>query len=204
MKLKWMPPHIGIGLLTDMLLRKKFSSRKEVFLGIPVYFIETTEDLSFASSLLDGAANLLITRAPFWEKQVKNVFSHIMIVGQGPMFSSDRTGRCFKINPLKFTTRDERANVILAMNLIAAFCMGLLSQGRFGYFGVKNNRPIIFMVAARFLQKCNSNGDFSNRISWCYQQIDRAQPGRCLYERFRLEESIKGRPEPDPQNWTFQ
>lgn len=153
---------------------------------------------------IENAANVLKTKAPFWEQQIKSIYGCIMILGMGRMFFSDRIGRSFQINPLKFTWRGERAAVTLAMGLIADLCMGLLLQGRFGYFGVKNNRSIIFMTTARFLRKCNSNGDFSNRISWCYQQIDRARPGRCHYERFRLEESMKGRPEPDPQNWSFQ
>jgi len=80
----------------------------------------------------------------------------------------------------------------------------LVLQGRFGYFGVKHSLPIVFGSVARFLRKCNANGDFSNRISWCYRQIDEARPGRYHYERFKREESTQGRPEPDPDDWSFQ
>ncbi len=83
----------GFGALADKVLRKEFCSKREIFAGIPVYFIESREDLSFASSMLENAANLLKSKAPFWEQQIKNIYGCIMILGMGRMFFSDRIGR---------------------------------------------------------------------------------------------------------------
>ena len=152
-----MPPFAGIGSLLDKYLCRHFSFRRENFLDVPVYFVESSEDLSPASLLLAGSADLLSTKAPFWKWQVKNIYSRIMIQGLGPMFSSDRRGRTFTINPLKFASKGESAVVLLTMNLIAALCRGFLLDGRFGYFGVRNSNPIIYTTAARFLRKCNAN-----------------------------------------------
>lgn len=41
----------GFGALVDKVLRKEFCSKREIFGGIPVYFIESKEDLSFATSM---------------------------------------------------------------------------------------------------------------------------------------------------------
>src|SRR5471030_1796801 len=92
--MRWTSPFGFIAVLSGMYLRKKCSSRTEVFLGVPVYFIERKTDLSIAWSWLEGSAALLNTTSPFWEKQVKNLLKSIIVQDLGPMSRYDRKDRC--------------------------------------------------------------------------------------------------------------
>src|ERR1700733_12640518 len=94
-RLSWSPYSRVIVTLADNLLRKMNCSRREVFLDIPVYFMQSQEDLSVASTLLEDAAKLLQRNAPYWAKRGKNLCGCIMIVDRGPLFFSDQRGHCF-------------------------------------------------------------------------------------------------------------
>ena len=191
----WIHQFGPVGVLLGRYLRKNCASRTEVFMGIPVYYIQSQNDLSLGSSLLKDSASLLDATSPFWTKQVKKAFGSIMMQNCGSAFVYDLKERCLMVNPLRFTsppfasTPWNRKVVMFTMEIIGALCIGILYRGRFGYFGVKNCSTICYKATARFLRKFNSDGDFSFQISCCYREIDKARPGRRYYERFMLDET---------------
>jgi len=188
----WFNPFAAIVVLLGVFARKTRATKTEVFLGVPVYFIETWKDLSLGSAILKDSAVLLSEKSPYWAKEVKTVFSNVMVQGLGPMYYYERRDRGWILNPLKFgSLRGEKAAVIMTMGLITAMCLGMLYRGRFGYFGIKHAHSIGFSAVARFLRKCNTNGDYSDQLSWCYKRMDKLRPGRNYYQRFMLETNLE-------------
>jgi hypothetical protein len=67
----WIHQFGPVGVLLGRYLRKNCASRTEVFMGIPVYYIQSQNDLSLGSSLLKDSASLLNPAATrrTWRKQ---------------------------------------------------------------------------------------------------------------------------------------
>jgi hypothetical protein len=183
----WKPGFSFLALPLRVLAKKKYTTRIEMFFGVPVHFIQSKVDFKVVASWLDQSADLL---KPFWTDQIKNAFRTIIIEDSGPMIKYDQRDKCWMINPIRLgKLRGAKLIATLIMNLIGALCVEILFGGRFCYFGVKNAKSITYHASARVLRKCGLNEDCYNDILWCYQIVDSVRPGRAYAERFKWGKS---------------
>ena len=96
-----------LGPSLRMIARRMYTSRVEMFFGVPVHFVQSKIDFKIVLSWLEESAALL---TPYWTRQIKSVFKTIVIEDSGPMIKYEQMDKCWTINPVKLGKLRGRAH----------------------------------------------------------------------------------------------
>lgn len=184
----------GAATPARMLMRKKLSTRVEIFSQVPIYLVKCNHDLLSGWSLIEASLNILKTESPFWMDRMRKYVKSITTTDLGSISRFCLPDRCCFVNPWKMPPYSDTARATyFAAYIVGTLCTAILLDGRFGYFGMRHRQWLSLKSEIRFLQRCISSENYQEVLTamgLCYKLADQMRPGRN-YHHFFMQHQVR-------------
>ena len=183
------------GFIARALIRKKTGDEVLIYSGFTVFKFPPGQDSVSEVSLVRGAIDLFITKAPFLARQ-EHLFDSIILSERAENFDFGILDKCCLLNPsivLRFARSTDTARIILASHIVGAATALLICRGRFGYAGLRSLQFLTDIAQIRFLRKCltrENHLDILAAISMHSEDADKRRTNRNYYRLF-LERDLE-------------
>jgi hypothetical protein len=187
----------SVGQPARFIMRKWISTRVDLLPELPVYVVRSDNDLSLGRSLVEMSLKIVSTNSPLWRRRMNGSFKSLIIVDTVESAGYYISDKCCLVNPW-FAARHVHdntwASILIAGSIVRTLCHAMLLNGRFGYFGVKNQAILVIGAEIRFLRTLlggENQTDILAAMSSYSDLIEKIQPGRDKIYRAMFERELE-------------